>query len=343
MNILRYNEAPRVKKYRPDLYVEYLLQSMNESIRLLEKKTIEQFKKSRQPIIFFCSCPRSGSTVLGQVMARTGCFNYVSNFMARFWQAPYIGGIIERELKLREHYKDVSLLSEYGVSKSYLDPHEFQFFWNYWMPDLSTTSTLVNKKLFTQAKRKGLQKEINAMLHLYNKPFFFKNGDAGMNAGLLQDLLPNAHFIFLKRKHEYIAQSIYQVRKKMYNDIGAWWSTKPSAYLKLSKKDGYTQIAGQILEIHRDFETQLAGNKNVLEVWYEDFCAHPRSTMNKIFELISYEPPANWEKHVPQRLISTNKTTLSNSEFSKLKNALARYAETEMHVKKHGLAKKFGP
>ena len=328
MSRLRYKEARRVKKYRPNVYVENLLHDMNASIRPLEKLSTGKFNKSDLALIFICYCPRSGSTVLAQTMARTGCFNYVSNFMARFWQAPYIGGIIERELNLRDHPMDVSLESEYGVTKSHLDPHEFGFFWNYWLPISSTT--LANPKLFTPAQRKGLQNEINAMLHLYHKPFFFKSGIPGINAGLMQELFPNAYFIIMKRKYEYIAQSIYQGRKNYFNDINEWWSIKPSAYHKLSQKDVPSQIAGQIIETYRDIENQLAGNKNVMEVWYENFCAHPRSTINKIFKLLAYEPTGNWDKYIPKRLESSNTISISKTEFSRLKNAIDRYARTGM-------------
>ena len=333
MVLLRYKEAQRVKKYQPSAYAENILTTVNKRLARVEKQAISRLPVSNQPMIFICYAPRSGSTILSQMLARTGCFNYVSNFMARFWSAPYIGGLLERELKIKEDVKNISLESEFGVTKNCADPHEFGFFWHNWLPCQKTTT--LNQQELKRVKKEGLKKEVNAMLSLYDKPTFFKNGIAGMNATLLSKIFPNSFFVIIKRRYSFIAQSIYQSRITYLGSANQWWSIKPAVYEQLAERDVYAQIAGQIIEIYQELESSLEHlSHRVVQVKYEDFCHNPIRTIDTINQMIGYKPGKLWHKNVVRRLRSFNSMRIDKNTFKKLKGALSNYP------RKWGLEKK---
>ncbi len=319
---LRYKEPKRRKQYQPNIKLEEILLRMNRLLAPLEREEVHKLPKSHLPVLFLCYAPRSGSTILSQLLARTGCFNYVSNFLARYWLAPYVGGLLERELKLRRDYGNISLESEFGVTKAFMDPHEFGFFWNQWLPVKNLTVLTLQE--LKKIDIKSLQREINALKALSDKPFFFKSGIAGMNAGFLAKNIPHSRFIVIKRKYPYIAQSLYQSRQKFYGSEKHWWSIKPTRYKTLYKKDVYDQISGQVVEIYRDIEQQLKGRAH-MTFWYEDICAHPHRILRNIFDFLSVSPPPHWDQFIPSKLKNNNQIKISKETFKKLTDSLHAY------------------
>ena len=71
--------------------------------------------------------PRSGTTVLYQLMAHTRCVGYPSNLMALFWKTPTVGATIQKHLA--QHRPTLSITSVAGRTREPMDPHEFGYFW----------------------------------------------------------------------------------------------------------------------------------------------------------------------------------------------------------------------
>ncbi|MBZ0167227.1 MAG: sulfotransferase, partial [Candidatus Omnitrophica bacterium] len=319
----------RTRDQRPDRLAQDVLWKSNQELAILEKKLVRGIKPRRTPIVFICLCPRSGSTVLSQVLARTGGFNYISNTLARFWNAPYIGGILERELNVKADYARISLNSEFGISDQPMDPHEFGYFWERWFPN--TLATMSNAGQLKKVDQKLLRQEIHALLSLSEQPLLIKSGLACMNIGFLAKLFPQSYFVVIKRKYPYIAQSLYKCRVRRYGRAGTWWSIKPRNYRTLMRKDCYQQIAGQIIETYRDMDEQLQTipARKVLRLDYEEFCREPGRHIKAVFKLIKTQPPKGWQAHVPKSLTINNRRTLPLKEFQRLRAALADYAETQ--------------
>ena len=311
----------------PDLRAQDVLWKSNHQLAALERKLVRGIPPQRRPLVFICLCPRSGSTVLSQVLVRTGCFNYISNTLARFWHAPYIGGIIEKELGIKADYAAVSLKSDFGLTERPAAPHEFGYFWERWFPN--TLATAASPVQLRRIDRRLLKAEVNALMSLSPLPLFFKSGLACMNIRYLSELFPRARFVLIKRRHPYIAQSIYKCRVKRFGRPDEWWSIKPRNYRRLMKMDCYGQIAGQIIETYREMEEDLQGlpARKVLRLDYEDFCRDPQAQVKKIFKLIDTPPRRGWQTYVSKRLTINNRRTLPAEEFQRLKDALEQYTD----------------
>jgi hypothetical protein len=315
------SEKKRVQGTGIDESFEAVLEKANESLMSLERTLIANIPAVRTPILFFSYAPRSGSTVISQYLAKTGEFHYVSNYIARFWLSPYFAGLVEKKLDMRNmNESSIGFDSRYGVTRSIVEPHEFGFFWNRWLPYSEKThrlSVLERKKI----RKNELKKEINALASLYDKPFFVKNGIAGINAGVMAELFPTARFLVIKRKHEYTAQSLLETRNSLYGNINEWWSLRPTHYLIIKDLAPYEQVVKQVTEIYEDIEEELSGYKDrVYYVDYEVFCEKPVEVMEAIFNFLDYCPSEEWKMSVPHSLNLANRIRIEKKEFERIRN-----------------------
>ena len=89
------------------------------------------------PIIFIMGCARSGTTLVSQYLARSREFCYPTNFISRFYYAPYIGALLQRLMfdldtkgELFGSFKEaVDFKSVLGKTKAASSPNEFWYYW----------------------------------------------------------------------------------------------------------------------------------------------------------------------------------------------------------------------
>ena len=86
----------------------------------------------RYPMVFIIGAPRSGTTLLSQLLSSSGLFGYINNFIARFWTAPTLGALIYKTVLDHECRGNSSLQSHLGVTENLHEPHEFGYFWRRW-------------------------------------------------------------------------------------------------------------------------------------------------------------------------------------------------------------------
>lgn len=280
-----------ISQHRKNRHDENVLKEFNSALADLEKKYVTNQSKSSLPIVFICGAPRSGTTLLSQVLASTGMFNYIDNFIARFWQSPYIGFYLEKILGLRNKWneKGRTFESEFGKTVGLLDPHEFTYFWEHWLKP-STPHHIISTDHIDMIDIGGLNNEINAMLNSYNNPIFFKNIWFLSNPKLAYALFDNVYFIFIKRDIIENALSIYNARIIYNGNENAWFSVKPSNYSDLDNLPPEHQIIGQIKSINRELMTQKNDFPGrVLDVQYEELCSNPFDIVKSVAKHIGIE------------------------------------------------------
>jgi len=317
-------------KYRKDPQEERFLEEFNEYLQQLEIKYISNLQELQLPVVFILGSPRSGTTLLTQLLAVSGFFCYVDNFVARFWRAPYVGMYLERLLKLKEAYKSTghTFSSDYGRTYGILDPHEFSYFWNYWLKPQEQTHVMPIDKL-QQLDIDSLKKEVNAMMHIELKPIFFKNKILFVNPALLYHIFPNSYFVIIKRDILSNAVSILRARRQYYGDENCWFSTKPSRYLELKKLSVEEQIVGQIVNIYSDIKEQIQHFKNrVLIISYEELCASPVEKILEICNAINIERVdyQSLKASIPERF-EIKKITRSSEDAKRFIKVLEKFED----------------
>lgn len=320
-------EPKRTPEYRKDLKQEQKLKNLNALLAPIEEQLISRFDKPRLPIVFIVGVPRSGSTLLAQILAQTGTFTYVSNFVARFWMAPYVGMLIEDTLGIRRAHPVQSFVSRYGVTEGWTGPHEFGYFWSRWF-HFGNTHKLGAREL-AEINRDKLCKELAALESLYNKPLFFKSLTCGLQISFLAEVLEKTVFVLCRRNPVYNMQSLLIGRTKVLGSKQCWFSLKPKEYPELLPLSPYEQIAGQVYYVLKDIEAAFSSlsSERFLQIRYEDLCSQPRAEVKKIVDAVGQLGAAiDWDPNViPDHFEPTDVQRVSNEEFQRLREAAKRY------------------
>ncbi len=272
------------RRYRKNESDEKFLEKFNTVLIDIESEYIHSQKPSKNPIFFICGPPRSGTTLITQVLARTGLFNYVDNFVARFWRVPFVGFYLEKIMGLRNslHNAGHTLESEFGRTSGILDPHEFAYFWEYWLKP-GTPHHVIPVSHLKKIDIHGLRNEINAMINLYDKPILFKSIWFLCNPTLAYHLFRKVYFIFITRDLLSNALSILEARKKYYKNENEWFSVRPPSYKELKDEPVEGQIIGQIKGIHDEIVKQTKDfPERIINITYEELCNNPLKTILKI-------------------------------------------------------------
>jgi hypothetical protein len=271
--------------------VEALLEAANDLLAPLERRLTAGFSAPGRPVVFLVGLPRSGSTLLSQLLARSGALGYVSNFVARFWKAPYVGALIERGVAARKLYErlgdDVAAYRfRFGVTPGWSGPHEFGYFWSRWFP-FENTHKLGEREL-AGVDGDGLSRSVASLEEAYRKPMFFKFLANTLHIPFLAKLFPRSLFVATRRDLFYNAQSLVLSRKELYGSPDAWFSTRPEGYQELRLLEWPDQVAGQVASIHEEMETALRAlpSDRKVDVSYDELCARPRLQVERILDAV---------------------------------------------------------
>ncbi len=300
---LRDLNLKRKGSYRKDAREEEFFLRMNRTLRELEEAQYRDYP-IEHPFIFVIGAPRSGTTLVSQLIAACLDVGYINNLAARFWLAPLHGIRLSKAVLGRE--KRISFSSDYARTEDIRDIHEFGYFWR----DLLRKETLED---ITQLKERSRQIDwprvrriLAAIQHEFGKPMVFKNIFGSYHLKEMSDLLEKVIYVYIERDPLDSAISILEARRKHYRDLNTWWSYTPPEYDLLKDKAYWEQIAGQIYFLKRFYDRQIAEHQlgNVLRVHYRDLCQQPAQVLAELDRLsrqlyrrpleIAIDPPAQF-------------------------------------------------
>jgi LPS sulfotransferase NodH len=282
--------AEKTTQYRRDPAAQRVLWEMNRRLQSLEGELAEEHKDFPDPqLVFITYVPRSGSTILSQILARTGGFNYISNFQARYWLAPYVGGVLEKNVQAR-HCRDVPLQSDYGITPTTSSPSEFSYFWEHWLQLTAADTHTLDDAQWSRVDLPSLRRQVQLIGSLRPEPLFFKKEWLGMNAGHFLRAFPTLKILHVRRNALEIANSIARARRSVYGSVDYWWAARPANYWQLIDLPWADQIAGQIHGILEDtarWETTYADR--FLSVSYEKLVTDTHHAIQQIAEFLEID------------------------------------------------------
>ena len=298
--------------------LEAYLKNLNEILWPAEKSVMDKFIEPRFPLILVMGAPRSGTTLLLQWLSFSGCFSYPSNFISRFYNAPYIGAKIQQMLTDPELYyrkemdnprleSIVNFRSSLGKTDGLLSPNEFWYFWRrffqYGELQYLEEQSLKNISITT------LKKELAAFESVLEKPLVMKGMMFNWNIPYLFSVLPGTVFIYIEREPIYNIHSLLQAREAYFGDINRWYSFKPPEYQYLSQLDPIDQIAGQVYYTNLAIQRGLrkVPKSNQLHIRYETFCKNPKEVWKTLTEKLNHSGYAlKTQYDGPESFDSTN-------------------------------------
>lgn len=317
--------AQRTPEYQKDQEKENLLEKLNRFLEPLEREEVSAFSEPKKPTLFVVGAPRSATTLTHQLCAQTEQFGYISNYIARFWMAPYIGALQQKALGILKS-DDISYKSDFGRTHGWAGPHQFNYFWQRWLQ--YDENHQMKDEIIESIDIEYFRQEIAALESVLGKPILFKSLYCGLQIPFLKRALKNSKFVVCVREPLYQAQSILIGRKAFFGSEMGWFSLKPPQYHELKHEEPYIQVAGQIYYILTEIGKGLADmdQSEYLVLNQADLVDSPRREITRILKLagLHLETPLD---EIPERFENRNEQHLGDDDWAELKNAVFQYFE----------------
>lgn len=326
----------RTAEFQRNKNLEMLLKELSSYLSPIEFEIEKEFVSPSLPPLFLVGNPRSGTTIFMQFLSLTGQFAVPTNFLSRFYYAPYLGAKIQQLItdsrfdykgELTSLTESLDFSSNLGNTSGPLAPHEFNHFWRRFLPNYDLE--FLNEKKCCHVDQDGLRKGIAAIENVFEKPFAAKALILQYNLDLLSKMFNKCLILYFRRNPLFIMQSILKAREAHYGNRKIWWSVKPKEYVLLKDMDVYHQIAGQVYFTDMQIEKGLlhVSNNHQLTIEYEYFCENPKAVYEKIIEKYSgLGCELDSEYYGPKSFACSNKIRLPKEDIELLQSAFEDFA-----------------
>ncbi len=200
------------------------------------------------PTLQIVGLPRSGTTILHQLLAHTGAVGYPSNVMAMFWRTPAVGARLQRHLAGQR--PTLSRTSLAGRTQEPLDPHEFGYFWrdllghdrNDLTPDRPPIDPVLAQHL------------LDSITSAFDQPVVHKNFLAPVHVDYLTRALERQLFVVVRRDAEEVVASLLRTRERLGVAPDAWFGPAP-----VDARAAYPSVGARVEHQVESLEATLQG------------------------------------------------------------------------------------
>ncbi|HKK40929.1 MAG TPA: sulfotransferase [Bacteroidales bacterium] len=274
-----------------------------------------------QPCVFIIGAPRTGSTILYQLVTSMLDVSYIDNLanMARY--NPYVGLRLSNwQFKDQTHH---SFSSKFGntIGDGLHAPAEALFFYRWFPKDRHYT---VPGDL-TPAQISAFRETINALINRYNKPLVLKNLSFSLRLKVLKEALPDAKFIVVKRNPLYTAQSIILAMRNNKVPDHKLWSILPREAGQLEALERFEMVVKQIFYIEKQIYEDLKQfpEDHILYIDYEKLGPGTEMLMEEIISFLG--PDVKKRDNIPEPEIKVkNRINLRDNEIDMLKQQIGK-------------------
>ena len=292
--------------------LRYLLLPLDWVLGRFERRRLKVSAGRLPPIVLIVGSPRSGSTLLYQVLTGHLPVSYPSNLTALFERAPITATARLSRLAPRSR----GYRSYYGNTGPLGSPNDAFSIWNRW---LGEDRYMIPDHLSAEGAG-AMRSFFAAWGTAFSQPFLNKNNRNTAAVRLLADELPTARFIVTRRNPLFVAQSLLEARETVQGDRSVGWGL---AAEESDHDDDLVDVAEQVVRIEALIKAQLAAidPARVFEVRYDDLCDDPGGVVRRV---------AKWLGLAPHRLDdlepfeSTDVVRLKPAEFGRLEREIGK-------------------
>jgi len=310
------------KYFNPKIYINKLISLFSPIIRLWENKYLNEYGNSplkHQPV-FIIGAPRTGSTILYQIITNQFDVLYIDNLICKFHRNLFFGFWLSNKIFKQKAHN--CFRSNHGntIECGWHAPSECGEFWYRWLP---RDRHFIDYDDINDKMVEEIRKEITAVINYFDKPIVFKNLNAGQRMRLLRKVFPDAKFIFVKRDPLFIAQSILKAKRKLGLKDNVFWSIMPKNVEELKQLNGYEQIVKQIFYLEKQIveDMNLFGNENFYIIEYKDLIEKFEYILIKCREFINARDREFYQKPL---IKFSEEITLNSKEIKKLNEEISK-------------------
>jgi len=241
--------------------------------------------KLKHPPVFFLGAPRSGSTLVNQVVTDVFDMAYLSNRHCQFFGAPALAEKLFRPLKNKP---PSDFNSNHGATKGMSAPSECG---QWWYRFFRRTPPYVTLDDVDAKKMHDFRRSLLALTEAADKPVIFKNLYASLRLEAIAKHVPEALYIIIHRDELDNGHSLLEVRHKVFGSYDKWWSMPAPDTEELEKRPAYVQVIEQIRSIHRTILSDLGASTvsvaRIHHINYEQFCSDVHAEMIRLEKFLS--------------------------------------------------------
>ena len=275
--------TPVRERYRKDPDYETFLARFNEILAPYQEEEYQDLPEV-YPTVHVTGAPRSGTTVMAQLIASHLPMGCINNLIGAFWRAPVFG--IQLSKQLIPPGLPSSLRSDFGRTATIHELHEFAYFWSDVLgyPEYAQQPDEFEEQIQWDRLRRVL---IN-MTHAFGSAVLFKSFLLGFHIARVQAILPKTCFIRVRRNPVDNALSLLRFRQSVMGSLDDWVTLKPLEYESLRHEPFCRQVAGQVYFLEQSLTRQIeeVGGHNVLDVEYEQLCRNPKAVLEDVRDML---------------------------------------------------------
>ena len=287
-------------------------------LQIFEKRRYRSAPPSQLPQIFVCGPPRSGTTLVAQVLMKHLPVYYFNNLTSIFPRSPVTALNLFRFFVRNDNDK-IQFRSFYGRTSRPSSPNDALYLWDRWVGK-------DRRKIPSRIEEDNSDDMVmffNAVEAYAKKPLVNKNNSLSTYASLVAPILKNAFFICLDRDPLFLAQSHLIARRFINANEKVSYGVDLDTTQKTA--DNYLESLCQDIMTHKNLiqeQQKSIGSDRFIVVPYEDFCANPAKIVSDIArQCLNITIDVQELSEVLKPFRAANRVKLSESEFLELKKA----------------------
>jgi hypothetical protein len=227
--------------------------------------------------ILIVGAPRSGSTLLQQLLVEAFDVCYLSNLHCTFYGSP----ALVQHLAGRWLSPPGDFSSAHGRTEGLGGPAECG---DYWYRFFRRRPQYVPLAEADPERLRALRASVRALAAAARRPVVFKNLICTLRLEPIAAALPEALFLVVRRDLVDNAASLLLARRAVHGDERRWWSAEPPGFDELLARPAHEQVVEQVLRIEAlvDAERERLGTGRFLDLDYATVCASPADTLQEI-------------------------------------------------------------
>ena len=291
-------------------------------LRIFERRLLRDAQDDLLAPMFIIGAPRTGSTLLYQLLIRNFKLSYFNNMQSFFYGSPALIGKLTQKFDLEKCLRQIPE-SNFGYIPGAYSPSESGAIFRFWFGDNDLSG------IVSESRQQLIRKTLGYLSSTISAPFIAKNLNNALRLGTISAVFPESVFLWIKRDPLYASQSLIKMRRKLYGSDEVWASIKPPGYASISQRLPFEQVVHQIKEINdgisRHFEKEDFAR--CIKINYEELCEKPYKILESIAK--SYEHLSNHRlQETPGAetitLSTRNTKQLSDSEWKRLNDIINR-------------------
>ena len=244
-----------------------------------DKRYMAQKVDYEWPPLFILGVPRSGTTLLYQMMMTAFEFSYIPNISNRWYMCPITAAVLG--LKMCRVYKS-SFSSTHGYEKGCMAPSEAGNVWNRWFPHEKREGyNYTPVDWLSRSSNEEIYNLIANLEHVFRAPFITKNVKMSVRLAALKKIFPDAVFLVIKRDIKDVILSNLVMRRKRGVE---WASVMPKEIEQIRALPELEQVCSQIHFVEKNLTEDMAlyPESAVYRLDYTSLCSDPALVIDNV-------------------------------------------------------------